>query len=99
MLLEISAKFSISGIVNPSLFFINSTNFFCFSPFSSFTLISSYGMFKYTKFIFLSFTLSSLFLAPLVWLKITKKEIKNPNKKKWYEDDGPEEKAVKGINA
>lgn len=47
----------------------------------------------------ISGTLSSLFLAPLVWLKITKKEIKNPNKKKWYEDDGPEEKAVKGINA
>ena len=63
VLLEISAKFSISGIVNPSLFFINSTNFFCFSPFNSLMLISSYGIFKYTKFTFLSCTLSSLFLA------------------------------------
>lgn len=47
----------------------------------------------------ISGTLTSLFLAPTIWLLFTKKEIKNPNKKKWYEDDEVEEKMIKGINS
>lgn len=44
-------------------------------------------------------TFTSLFLAPSLWLFITKKEIKKPKTKKWYEIDEVEEKSIKGINS
>lgn len=47
----------------------------------------------------ISGTFSSLFLAPTIWILFTKKELKNPNKKKWYEIDEVEEKKIKGINS
>ena len=44
-------------------------------------------------------TFTSLFLAPTIWLTLTKKEIKKPKEKKWYEIDEVEEKSIKGINS
>ena len=44
-------------------------------------------------------TFTSLFLAPSLWLMITKKEMKKPKIKKWYEIDEVEEKSIKGINS
>ena len=42
---------------------------------------------------------SSLLIASQIWLKLEKKNIGKTNQKKWYEDDKPEEKKIKGINS
>lgn len=44
-------------------------------------------------------TYSSLFIASQIWMKIDEKTIGKPKKKKWYEENEPTEKKVKGINA
>lgn len=44
-------------------------------------------------------SLSSLFFAPIIWLILTKREMKKPKTKKWYEIDEKEEKSIKGINS
>lgn len=43
-------------------------------------------------------TFSSLFIAPYIWLKLEIHKLKHPKKEK-KEDNGPEEKLIKGINA
>lgn len=42
---------------------------------------------------------SSIFIASQLWFRMEVKNIGKKPKKKWYEDDGPEEKRIKGINA
>lgn len=42
---------------------------------------------------------SSIFIASQLWFKMEVKNIGKKTKKKWYEDDEPEEKRIKGINA
>lgn len=42
---------------------------------------------------------SSIFIASQLWFRMEIKNIGKKPKKKWYEDDGPEEKRIKGINA
>ena len=43
---------------------------------------------------------SSICIASQLWFDIEKKNIGKPKKKKWYEEDNmPEEKKVKGVNA
>lgn len=42
---------------------------------------------------------SSIFIASQVWYHMEKKNIGKKPKKKWYEDDEPTEKKIKGINA
>lgn len=44
-------------------------------------------------------TYSSALLAGKIWIMLEKKNIGKPAKKKWYEDDGPKEKQIKGINS
>ena len=44
-------------------------------------------------------TYSSLFIASQVWYKMDVKNIGKPKKKKWYEENEPTEKRIKGINA
>lgn len=43
-------------------------------------------------------TFSSLFIAPYIWQKLEIHKLKHPKKEK-KEDNGPEEKLIKGINA
>lgn len=45
----------------------------------------------------ISGTFSSLFIAPFIWLKLEIKRLNNP-KEEGKEDEGPEEKLIKGIN-
>lgn len=47
----------------------------------------------------LSGTYSSVFIACQIWRLLFKKNIGADLNKKWYEDDEPEEKKIKGINA
>ena len=43
---------------------------------------------------------SSICIASQLWFDIEKKNIGKPKKKKWYEEDNmPEEKKIKGVNA
>ena len=42
---------------------------------------------------------SSIFIASQIWFHMEKKNIGKKPKKKWYEDNEPEEKRIKGINA
>lgn len=44
-------------------------------------------------------TYSSLFIASQLWYMIEVKNIGKPKKKKWYEENEPTEKKIKGINA
>lgn len=42
---------------------------------------------------------SSIFIASQIWFHMEKNNIGKKSKKKWYEDNEPEEKRIKGINA
>ena len=42
---------------------------------------------------------SSIFIASQIWYYMERKNIGKKPKKKWYEDDEPTEKKIKGINA
>ena len=42
---------------------------------------------------------SSIFIASQIWYYMERKNIGKKPKKKWYEDDEPTEKRIKGINA
>ena len=44
-------------------------------------------------------TYSSILLAGKIWIIFEKKNIGKAKKKKWYEEDGPVEKTIKGINS
>lgn len=41
---------------------------------------------------------SSLFIATIILYQLEKNKIGKPQKKKWYEDEEPKEKKIKGIN-
>lgn len=44
-------------------------------------------------------TYSSILLAGKIWVQFEKKNIGKKKTKKWYEEDGPVEKSIKGINS
>ena len=71
-------------------------------PVIALILFGSYEIFNFNIALLIGLvfgTYSSLFISTYVWLKIEKRNIGKPKKKKWYEEKEVEEKRIKGINS
>lgn len=65
-------------------------------------LLGSYEIFNFNialLFGLIAGVYSSLFMASQLWIILEKKNLGKKNTKKWYEEDGPQELKVKGVNS
>lgn len=78
------------------------TTFTTLIPVVSLIVLGSHEIFNFNialLFGLISGVYSSLYVASGILYDLEKRQVGKPKKKKWYEEEGPEEKKIKGINA